>query len=60
MELVTDQGMQFVHDTLTEYLNVAGVLKIEAMSYSKEETVLLNGKIKKLIDIYAILFFILV
>jgi len=37
MELVTDQGTQFVNETLTEYLNVAGILKIETIPYSKEE-----------------------
>jgi len=37
MELVTDQGTQFVNETLTEYLNVAGIFKIETIPYSKEE-----------------------
>ena len=37
LELVTDQGTQFVNETLTEYLNVAGLLKIETIPYSKEE-----------------------
>ena len=48
-ELVTDQGTQFVNETLTEYLNVAGI------HIQKKKTVLFKGKIKKLIDIYAII-----
>jgi hypothetical protein len=37
MKLVTDQGTQFVNEILTEYLNVAGILKIETIPNSKEE-----------------------
>ena len=37
MALVTDQDTQFVNDTFTEYLNLAGVLKIETVPYSKVE-----------------------
>ena len=51
MELVTDQGTQFVNETLTEYLNVAGVLNRNNTIFKRKKTVLLKGKIKKLIDI---------
>ena len=47
MELITDQGTQFVNDTLTEYLNVAGVLKIETIPYSKEENSIVERENKE-------------
>ena len=37
MELVTDQGTQFVNDTFKEYLSIAGIEKLETIPYSKEE-----------------------
>ena len=33
IELVTDQGTEFVNETLTEYLNTEGILKIETIPY---------------------------
>ena len=61
MELVTDKGTQFVNETLTEYLNVAGILKIETMPYSKEENSKSNSNPNKDVNqsIYAMVSLIL-